>query len=73
MGDVKSKLHDAVEREHKGDIAKLLDKHPELLNAAFSAESSMTPLTRLVWRGNHELVVWLVEERGADVNVKGSL
>lgn len=69
MGDIGSKLFDAVERENKADIEKILNLKPELMDAAFNPKSTLTPLLRLVWRGNFDLVQWLLD-RGANVNVQ---
>lgn len=72
MGDISSKLFDAVERENKVDIEKILNQKPELIDKPFNSKTSLTPLLRLVWRGNYDLVKWLLD-KGANINVQSSL
>lgn len=74
MGDVGSKLLDAVERENLEDIQKILAQHPnqDLLNKPFDSKTKMTPLLRTVWRGNKPITEWMLEN-GANVNIKSSL
>ncbi len=76
MGDIGSKLLDAVEREDKQYIEQVLKQYKgnkvDLLNAPFDKTTTMTPLLRIVWRGNEELTRWMLE-LGADVNVKGNI
>ena len=72
MGDVKSKLYDAVERENLPDIQKILVHKPELLDEPFDPKSTMNPFLRSVWRGNFHIVVWLLDN-GADINKRGNI
>jgi uncharacterized protein len=72
MGDAKSKLYDAVERENLTDIQKVLAVKPELLDESFDSKSTMNALLRSVWRGNLEIVRWLLDH-GADINKRGRL
>lgn len=76
MGDIGSKLLDAVERENKQLIEQVLSQYKgkkvDLLNAPFDKTTEMTPLLRAVWRGNEELTKWMLDQ-GADVNVRGKL
>ena len=74
MGDLNSKLLDAIERENLPDIIKIVEmakqkKKPDILNKPFGSKTKMTPLLRIVWRGNVEITRWMLDN-GADVNIK---
>lgn len=76
MGDLNSKLLDAIERENLKDIAAIVEsakqhKQDDILNKPFGKKTKMTPLLRIVWRGNLEITRWMLDN-GADVNIKSS-
>lgn len=77
MGDLNSKLLDAIERENLPDIIAIVEqakKHnkPNILNQPFGSNTKMTPLLRIVWRGNLQITTWMLDN-GADVNIKSEL
>lgn len=76
MGDLSSKLLDAVERENLEDIIKIIEaarktNNADIINKPYGSGTKMTPLLRTVWRGNVKITKWMVEEGGADVNIRG--
>ena len=69
-GSVKSKLWDSVEQENIEKVHKILCKYPDLLNEPLGKTVPYNCLTRAAWRGDINMVKYLVEE-GADINRTG--
>lgn len=67
-GSTSSKLFDAIDEEDVEKVNKILSKRPELINHELRKHCPYGPLTRAVWRGDLNMVNYLIEEMGADVN-----
>ena len=60
---------DAAERGRVDDLRRLIDAHPDLINAKGGNFQQQTALHKAAWR-NHKACVQLLLERGADVHVR---
>ena len=49
-----------IEREEYGNIKKLLDKYPDILEKSITKKSKMTPLYRACFNGNIKMVKFFV-------------
>jgi len=72
MGNARSELFDAVERENLESIKKIVDKYPQIIDAPFTDKAQMNALLRTVWRGNLTIVNYLLS-RGANVNAQSRI
>lgn len=69
MGNgLQAKLFDYIDQENAAKVHGLLTKHPEFINADLREGCPYGPLTRAVWRGNLNLVIFLIDDMKADVN-----
>jgi ankyrin repeat protein len=60
---------DAAEHGRIDDLRRLLDAHPDLINAKGGNFQQQTALHKAAWR-NHQACVQLLLERGADVHIR---
>ena len=69
MGNSPSaKLFDYIDQEDISKVHKILSKHPEMVNAELREGCPYGPLTRAVWRGDLNMVIFLVDDLKADIN-----
>jgi ankyrin repeat protein len=64
-----SKILDAAEQGRLDVLGRLLDDHPELINAWGGDAQKQTALHKAAWR-NHEACVRLLLAQGADVHIR---
>jgi hypothetical protein len=68
--DVSRKLFDYIDQENVEKVNRVLVKYPELINKELRKDCPYGPLTRAVWRGDYNMVQYLVEDLKADINLQ---
>jgi hypothetical protein len=61
-------LFDYIDQEDVEKVHKILSKRPEYINYELREHCPYGPLTRAVWRGDLNMVSFLVEDMKADIN-----
>ena len=62
-------IQDAAAEGRADDLRRLLDAHPDLLDARGVDFNKQTALHKAAWK-NHEECVWLLLDRGANVQIR---